>query len=177
MGKQWYIVKCKPHRERAVSLALRAKGYEEFLPQYIRRPRWFKWRKCSAPLFPTYIFCRLNVKKQLPVLACPEVIALVGSRGVPTPMDNTQIEALRLMTAAGVDLAPWPYVRIGRRVRIGSGPLCGIEGILISAEQSPRVVVPVDLVARSVLIDVDCGLLNLGEVGLPAVAYSAGVAR
>jgi transcription antitermination factor NusG len=54
-----------------------------------------------------------------------------------------------------VDAEPHPYLTAGAKVRIKSGPMAGLQGILLRKKGKPRVVVSVDLIMRSIAIDVD----------------------
>ena len=50
---------------------------------------------------------------------------------------------------------PHPYLRIGRRVRVRSGPMQGLEGIVVRRKDCYRVVFSIDLIMRSLAVEVD----------------------
>jgi len=91
------------------------------------------------------------------------VVRLVGFNGTPTPLDDREIESLRRAFVAGVGAIPHSYLRVGRRVRITGGPLAGRDGILVRRQGTNRVVLSIDLIQRSILVDVDADALALAE--------------
>ena len=156
----WFALQVKANAEWSVAEALRAKGYEEFLPAYRTRRRWSdRWKEIELPLFAGYVFCRFDAHKRLPVLVTPGVVSVVGFGKVPHPVEDREIEDLKAVISAGLNAQPWPYLKIGERVRIQDGPLGGVEGILLDIKPNRRLVLSVDLLQRSVAVEVeDCWL-------------------
>jgi transcription antitermination factor NusG len=108
----------------------------------------------QLPLFPGYIFVRLALHDRLKVLQAPGVVKLVGFSGTPSALPQAEINALRTSLAAGVRAEPHPYLTVGRRVRVKSGPLAGMEGILKRKKKQDRLVISLDLILRSVAVEV-----------------------
>jgi len=156
MPSFWFAVHCKPRHEKVVSEVLRGKGYEEFLPLYRGRHRsGGRFKDVFLPLFPTYLFCRLDPTHRLPVLSTPGVHSIVGAGKRPLPVDDAELEAIRRLTSSGLSLLPWPFIHAGDHVRLEEGPLRGLEGILHATSTGPRVIVSVTLLQRSVAVPVD----------------------
>jgi transcription antitermination factor NusG len=152
----WYALRVRPRFEKVVASALLLKGYEGFLPLYIRRSRWSdRIKSVEFPLFSGYLFCRFDVNKRLPILVTPGVIQIVGIGKSPHPVDDCEIAALQSIVVSGLQVEPRSYLNIGQRVRIELGPLAGIEGILTSTKGSSRLVVSVTLLQRSVCVEID----------------------
>jgi transcription antitermination factor NusG len=154
----WFALQVKPNAEWSVSAALRAKGFEEFLPAYRTRRKWSdRWKELELPLFAGYVFCRFDPQNRLPVLVTPGVSGVVGCGKVPQPVENHEIDDLRAVILSGLSARPWPYLRIGDRVRLQDGPLTGVEGILLDVKQNRKLVLSVSLLQRSVAVEVeDC---------------------
>ncbi len=154
--RRWFALNTKRNRERNVGEILRGKGYEDFVPVYHSRRRWSdRYKDLELPLFPGYVFCRLDPAWRLPVLTTPGVVAIVGNGRTPVPVEDSEIEALKLVVGSDLQVQPWPYLKIGERVCIESGALAGLEGILQDVKKSCRIVVSVDLLQRSVAVEVD----------------------
>ena len=152
---QWFALRTKPRAEKAVAEALRAKGYEEFLPLHFERRRWSdRVASVEVPLFPSYLFCRFDVRQRLPILTTPGVMLVVGAAKQPEPVDETEIASLQALVASRLPLQAWPYLHIGQRIRIIGGPLAGAEGILQSVKSRNRLVVSVTLLQRSVAVEI-----------------------
>jgi transcription antitermination factor NusG len=152
----WFALQVRARYEQRVADHLDGKGYELFLPLYKCRKRWSdRVKEVEAPLFPGYLFCRLNPHDRLPILKTPGVIQVVGSNRTPTAVDEHEIEAIHAIVASGIPNQPWPFLATGDRVRIESGPLSGLEGILVEFKGNHRLVLSVTLLQRSVAVEID----------------------
>jgi transcription antitermination factor NusG len=154
---QWFAVRTASGREKFVSGQLQAKGYEEFLPVYRTRRQWSdRVKDVELPLFPGYLFCRFDFNQRLPILVTPGVKTIVGFGKAPTPVSESEIENLRKVVASGAAAEPHhAYVAVGERVRIREGSLAGVEGILVDVKNSWRIVLSVELLQRSVSVELD----------------------
>jgi transcription antitermination factor NusG len=152
----WYALQVRPRFEKAIASTLLSKGYEGFLPLYRHRSRWSdRMKEVQLPLFTGYLFCRLDLNRRLPVLITPGVMHIVGIGKIPHPVDEFEIAALQSIVVSGLQAEPRSYLSIGERVRIELGPLAGTEGILTSLKGSSRLVVSVNLLQRSVSVEID----------------------
>jgi hypothetical protein len=109
----------------------------------------------TLPLFPGYLFCRLDPRSRLPVLQTPGVLSVVGIGTTPVTVPDSEIDAIRTMLASGRGVQPCRFLPFGDRVRIVNGPLRGIEGILTAESADHRLVVSVALLQRSVSVAID----------------------
>lgn len=152
----WFALQVRAYRETAVADHLLGKGYEWFLPQYKCRKRWSdRVKVVDAPLFPGYLFCRFNPQYRLPILTTPGVFQIVGCQGMPIAVDEAEINAIQALVASGLQNQPWPFLAVGDRVRIESGPLRDLEGILVKFKGEHRLVLSVSLLQRSVAVEID----------------------
>ena len=108
-----------------------------------------------VPLFPSYVFCRFEYEKRVSVLNTPSVLSIVGFGSSPAPVPDEEIAAVRTAIASGRAIEPWPYVRAGDRVEVTHGPLKSLKGVLVQSKNHWRVVVSVDLLMRSLAVEVD----------------------
>ena len=109
----------------------------------------------EAPLFPGYLFCRLDLQNRLPVLMTPGVTQIVGYNRIPVPVDESEVDAIRTTVASGLKSEPWPFLEAGDRVQIEQGPLRGLEGILLEVRGAQRLVLSVTLLQRSVAVEIN----------------------
>lgn len=152
----WYAVyTCANHEKRVVE-QLGVREVEHFLPLYSSVRRWKDRRVVlDLPLFPGYLFVRMALQSCLKVQTIPGVVRLVGFDGAPAPLPDGEIEALKISLGKSVRAEPHPYMAVGRRVRVKRGPLVGMDGVLIRRKGGLRLVISVELIHRSVAIDVD----------------------
>ncbi len=159
LAPRWYAAYTCANHEKQVAAQLVERGVEHFLPLYETVHRWKDRRvRLQLPLFPGYIFVRLGLADRLRVLQVPSVVRLVGfGGGLPAVLPDQEIEILRCGLNADLRAQPHPYLSVGRRVRLTRGPLAGLEGILQRRKGSCRVVLSVDLIQRSLVVEVDVG--------------------
>jgi transcription antitermination factor NusG len=156
VGPRWYAAYTSANHEKRVALQLQERAVEHFLPLYESVRRWKdRRRKLQLPLFPSYLFVRVALCDRLRVLQVPGVARLVGFNGLPCALPDSEIEAIQTCLARRVCLEPHLYVQVGRRVRVKAGPLKGLEGILIRRKNASRFVISLDLIMRSVAVEID----------------------
>ena len=154
--ERWYAAYTCANHEKRVAEQLQQRLVDHLLPLYESVRRWKDRRvRLQLPLYPGYVFVRLALRDRLQVLQIPSVVRLVGFNGVPTALPNEEIETLRNGPVHHLRAQPHPYLTVGRRVRITSGPLAGLEGILLRKKSKFRVVLSLDLILRSIVVDVD----------------------
>jgi len=153
----WFAVQVRARSEKLVASILENKGFENLLPVYkVQRRRSDRVLGIELPLFPGYLFCRLDLNRRLlPLFTTPGVVRLLGAGNTPMPVDDSEIDAVRAIVKAGRLPRPWPMVEKGQRVRIEAGPLTGVEGILIGQRKNCRLVVSVTLLKRAISVEID----------------------
>jgi len=169
----WYALRVRPRYEKTVASTLLAKGYEGFLPLYRHKSRWSdRIKEVLLPLFPGYLFCRLDINHRLPVLVSPGVIEVVGIAKSPYPIEETEIAALQSIVVSNLQAEPRTYLNIGSRVLIELGPLSGVEGILTGKKGNRKLVVSVSLLQRSVAVEIDESWVVPASPDIPALPES-----
>jgi transcription termination/antitermination protein NusG len=161
----WFALYVKPRHEKNVALMLQGKGYEAFLPTYTQRVKYNK--NFELPLFPSYVFCRIELSSRLPVMTTPGVFSIVGNGPEPEPISEQEVEAVRSMLVSGFNPIPWPFLVPGQLVLLESGPLQGVEGVVVDASDGKWLVVSINLLRRSVAVKVDREFLS---VKVPSVS-------
>jgi len=155
-GLPWYALQCWVRKESLIVAQLETQGFECFLPKYKSVREWSDRKKeVEQPLFPGYVFCRFEYSQRRPIVVTPGVLQVVGCGRTPMPVEQGEIEAIQFAIASEVPSQPWPYLAIGERVRIHTGKLSGLEGILVNFKGNHRVVLSVSLLQRSVALEVD----------------------
>jgi len=157
----WFALQVRTRQEASVAQQLNGQGYERFLPLYKLRKRWSdRIKEVNSPLFPGYLFCRFNPQDRLPILKTPGVIQIVGFNNGPAAVAESEIRSIQRLVTTGAPHQPWPFLATGDRVRIESGPLLGLEGILIDVKRSHRLILSVTLLQRSVAVEIDSALVT-----------------
>jgi transcription antitermination factor NusG len=152
----WYALYTRHQHEKIVSQALSGKGFEVFLPLYSIARRWQdRVKQLALPLFPGYVFLRVALQSRLRVLMTPGVHHFVPSGERPIPISAVEIDSVRQLTLNNTRVTQHPFLRRGDWVRVHSGPLEGLEGILIRWKAAFRLVLSVELLQQSVAVELE----------------------
>ena len=154
-AKHWFAVYTTSRHEKRVARNLAQREIEHFLPIYRTQHTWKDGTKATLdlPLFPGYVFVRIDSQHRVGVLEVPGVISMIGTPKQPAPLPDREVEALR----AGLDptkAEPHPLLTVGQRVRIKRGALEGVEGIVIRKKSGLQVVLTLSLLMQSIAIEV-----------------------
>src|SRR5229473_8011166 len=152
----WYVVYTNANHEKRVAQHLGQLSIEHLLPLYDSVRRW-KDRSVhlQMPLFPGYVFVRFALRDRLQVLQIPSVAHLVSFNGRPAALPVEDIQTIQNCLDHDRQVEPHPYLQAGRRARVRSGPLQGLEGIILRRKNKTRVVLSFDLIMRSVAVEID----------------------
>ena len=151
----WYAAYTQPRHEKNVARHLRMRDMETYLPLQREIRRWSQRRaEVEIPLFPGYVFVRLCPKDRFRVLEHPSIVSFVSFSGRPAVLPDAEIDALKNALAQRA-AEPYPYFTAGKRVRITSGPLAGLEVTVLRRKGRLRMIVSVDFLQRSIAVDLE----------------------
>lgn len=152
----WFAVYTRHQHEKLVARFLAGNGVETFLPLYNTTHRWKdRIKRLSLPLFPNYVFIFARTDRRAAILHAPGIYDFVRHSRSPAPIPFEEIAAVRRIVEKGLSVEPHPFLRFGDRVRLRTGPLEGMEGILVRKKTLYRLVISVELLVRSVAVEVD----------------------
>lgn len=153
---RWYAAYTSANHEKKVAAQLSRRSVEFFLPKYHSVRHWKDRRvELELPLFPGYVFVHFALCERLQVLQVPGVVRLVGFSNCPVAVPEIDISCLRDVLNDGLHTEPHPYLTVGRRVQVKAGPLAGLEGIVVRRKNKPRLVVSIELIRRSMAVELD----------------------
>jgi len=159
--RRWFAAVTTPQHEKAAFRHLDTSGIETFLPTYQSSRTWKNRQKVTLelPLFPTYLFVRIDQAERARVLRAPGVRQLVGNSREPLSLPDREVEFLRNSL---VEQKAEPYVGLvaGQRVRIKSGSMQGVEGFLVRKSGEWRFILTVQLIHHHVAVEVDASTLE-----------------
>ena len=159
----WYAAYTKPRHEKNVAAQLGMREVQTYLPLYRAIHNW-NGRKAEVdlPLFPSYVFVKVSPTERVRVLEQPGVVRLVGSNGRAVPLPDDEIERLR-SSLAFCKAEPYPFMVPGEKVRIRTGPMAGLEGKILRRKSNFRLVVSLELIQRSIVLELDAGSARLAS--------------
>ena len=161
----WYVLRVHSRREKWIAQGLRTAGHEVCLPLTSSRRRWSdRSKNIEWPIFPGYVFCQFDTGDRVPILQTPGVLSILGTAGKAMPLAPEEVQSLRVLERATVQVDSQPFLYVGDWVVIEGGPLDGLIGILKGNRKSTRVIVSVGLLQRSVAVELDRASVRLSPV-------------
>jgi transcription antitermination factor NusG len=152
----WWAVYTRHQHEKTVAEMLSAKGFEVFLPLYESIRRWKdRSKKLTLPLFPCYVFVRGGLHRRLQVVTTPGIHMILFHGENVAMIPGGEVETIRKAVEGPFRVEPHPFLKCGERVRVIRGSLQGVEGILVRKKNLYRLVLSVDMMAKSVAIEID----------------------
>ena len=154
---KWYAIHTRSRHEKQVDLFLSERGVETFLPLVHTLSRRRDRKKyVDIPLFPGYLFVFTEKERLLfDVKYTRGVTRIIGTDlDAPTPIPDKQILDIKSIMETDVQLDPFPYLKKGRMVRVKSGPLKGLEGILVERKGHYKLVIQIDLLQKGAAAEV-----------------------
>jgi len=159
MSLEWYAIHTSSHHEQRVYERLVKKSIHAFLPKMeVWSRRKDRRKRIQVSLFPGYLFVNVDLDPYviLEILNTPGVAYILRNNGKFTPIPENQIASIQKLLKNDVLIKPYPYLKIGQRVRIVNGPLMGCEGILLKIKPNKqRLIVSIDLLKRSISAEID----------------------
>jgi transcription antitermination factor NusG len=153
---QWHAVYTRHQHERAVATVLSEKGFEVFHPTYRVVHRWKdRDKKLELPLFAGYLFFADGMDRRLEILSTPGVHMILMAGSVPAVIPNQEMEAIRRAVSSSLAIEPHPLISEGDVVRVKSGPLTGVQGILQRKRDQFRLVLSIQMLGRAAAVEID----------------------
>jgi transcription antitermination factor NusG len=153
---EWNVIAVRPRSEKSVAWALSLRGVEQYLPVYRGRYRSAgRFKDVDLPLFPQYVFCKMQTGSRAQVLSTPGVFRFLAFGSRLATVDSFEMENIRRAVTPEAELQPWPFLAAGDWVEIAEGPLSGLVGRLISTKGESRLILGISLLQRSVAVTLD----------------------
>jgi transcription antitermination factor NusG len=153
---EWCAIYTRHQHEKSVATLLSRQGFQVFLPTYNTVRLWSDRKKqITLPLFPGYVFLVDEAQRRLKVLSTPGVHAILTTGKVPAVIPSEEIAAIRRAVESPLRIEPHRFLKSGDAVRIKSGPLVGLEGIVSREKNVFRVVLSIELLGRSAAVEID----------------------
>lgn len=150
----WQLAYTVARHEKTVAAHLEARNIEHYVPLYKTNRHWgTRSVRLDLPLFPCYVFMRLTPSNICTVRTVPGIVSLVTFQGRPASVPEEQVAVIRNVLGCR-RASPHPYIAMGQRVRICSGPMRGVVGV-IDRIKGLKVIVSVDLINSSIAIEAE----------------------
>ncbi|MBR2839024.1 MAG: hypothetical protein IKE55_09590 [Kiritimatiellae bacterium] len=156
--RRWCVLHVKPRTEKKAAAFLAHDRLWHYLPLLtkVRRVQRRKVRT-EVPLFPGYVFARLDAESRLAMLKTNLVV-----RVIPVERERELIHQLRQVAHAGraaPEVRKVPPFREGDLVRVTQGPFYGVEGYICRDAGGTSIVLNVEILGQAVAVTIspsDC---------------------
>jgi len=157
-GLKWYAVHTRARHEKVVAAQFRSRGLDCYLPLVEEIHRWSDRRKrVLVPLFSGYAFIHASESAETvaAVRQVQSVVGLVGAQPGGTAIPEAEINTVCRLLSHNIPCVNYPFLKVGRRVRIRGGALEGLEGTLVSVQGTTSFVVSIELIQRSLAVRIE----------------------
>ncbi len=154
----WYALATLSRHERVAAFELANRGVETFLPTITEIHHWSDRRKkVEVPLFPGYVLINavMSPETRYSAVCARGVTGFICMQGKPVEIPDREVESIHRVLQSHAQCAPYPFLKIGQRVRVRGGALDGVEGRLVRFEGSRKLVVSIDAISRSLALHID----------------------
>jgi transcription antitermination factor NusG len=155
---RWFAVLTRPRHEKKVARQLADESLTAFVPTLPQIHQWCDRRRVvDLPLFSCYVFVHVGDWRDayFKVLRTPGVFRWVRLGSEPSVIPDSEMASIRSLVERAVSVAPYPYLRIGQRVRLRSGCLEGVEGILVGRKGARKLVLSINLIQQSLAVPIE----------------------
>lgn len=154
---RWFVCHTKPRCEKKLAALLVAEKIEHYLPLAESVKRYGpKTKKFTKPLFPGYVFAQVVLENKARIYQ-QDLLARVIAVGNEAQFLR-QMAEVRALLASGLEISVRPAIARGTRVKVTSGPLWGVEGVVDDPVNPKGIIVTVDVLQQGlhVCIAADC---------------------
>lgn len=153
--KKWFAYYTKSRNEKKVLELLTVHGIEAYLPLRKEQHQWSDRKKwVEVPLISSYIFVRIVLKEVKTILTFNGVVAYVTSYGKVATIPDAEIELMRRTVENDLILdVQQGLVAVGQTIRIKSGPLAGIEGIVNEVKGERKCYLSISGIGYTLIVD------------------------
>jgi transcription antitermination factor NusG len=158
LGRAWLAVWTKARAEKAVARTLADRSVEHWLPLVTVRRQWSdRWKLVEMPLLPGYLFARVGPHEWSSLLPVSGVLTVVKYGAAPACIRPDQIAQLRDLVerlGVGEDVPEVHEFEPGAVVRVVSGPLAGLRGVVREVRGQRRLLVGIDQIGKAVAVNI-----------------------
>jgi transcription antitermination factor NusG len=162
---RWYAVYTRPHHEKIVCRQLLEQNLVAYLPLLTTLKQWSdRKKKVSIPLFSCYLFVFVNMKEYYKVVNIDGIVRYVTFAGKAVAIPEKQIQLIKNILEQGIEVEETPEdINTGAKVEIIAGPLTGICGELVDYSGKKRVIIRIEEMEKSMLVNVPLHILKLAK--------------
>jgi transcription antitermination factor NusG len=147
---KWHVVYTMPNNERKVVSRITDMGIESYLPlQKVIRQWRDRKKKLEVPLFPNYVFVKVDEPRRGSLMSIRELVGFVSIGKKPVVVKEEEILAIQHATNQDLRVVPEEKFCEGKKVRIGYGQFSGLEGTIVQKNGNTRLIITIEGLGRA----------------------------
>ncbi len=156
LHKAWHIAYTRSRSEQQVAVLLQRSGISHFLPLTRELRQWSDRKKwVTRPLFPSYIFVKINRKEYADVLSIPGCVGYVKLANKAVTISETRMEEIRRAVESNRVVDVLPFVpAVGEVISMPDGPLKGIKGTVVRTDGKHYLLLAVEELGKYLKINI-----------------------
>ena len=160
LALRWYVAHTRPRREKKLAEYCEREGFLVTLPCY-RSVKKYRGKTVvfEKPLFPNYVFMQLKAEQRGKVYQSDHVANLLDV--VDQALFEAQLGDILKALDTELEIFLAPQITAGARVKIKSGPLRGIEGIVEQRSGMTLVLLRLDFISQAAAVKIEAAELEL----------------
>lgn len=150
----WHVLFTLSRHEKKVHSNLLKREITSFLPLQQQYRQWTdRKKKLSLPLFPNYVFVKIDSHDKFRVFEVPGVIRYLDSNISPTVISQNEIDLIQMLLKGEIEVTN-ETLQVSDKVMITSGPLKGLKGVLSNKKGAKRIVVEINSIHKKLSVDI-----------------------
>lgn len=163
-AQNWHVVYTLPKTEKKVATSISDLGLESYLPlQKVVRQWSDRKKKIEVPLFPNYVFVKVDALMRGHLYSIKELVKFVSIERKPVVVSENVISSIKRVMNGSVEVSGEEYFQNGMKVRIKYGQFSGLEGVIFNKRGKTRLVIKIDELMRAFSFDVPYNMVETLE--------------
>jgi transcription antitermination factor NusG len=158
----WTVAYCKSRQEKALGWDLCRRDIQYFLPMIARQTSsGGRRRRNLYPLFPSYLFIAGEESARLTALRTDRIVKLIEV----SESEQTRLQRELLYLDAAIrdqseSLELYPRLVPGSSVRIKSGPMKDVEGVIVHVHNKRKLLLGVSVLGVGATVEIHADLVE-----------------
>jgi len=166
MDQKWFVVQTQVNAEAKAARNLLQQGFDIYLPRYLkRRSHARKIERIAAPLFPRYMFVRIDIAAQRwrSIQSTFGVSHLLFNGDEPAAVRNEIVQRLKEREGSDglIQLDRRDAFAVGDKVRVLAGAFTDSLGLFEGLADRDRVAILLDFLGRKVRVSINVDFLKV----------------
>ena len=123
--------------------------------QWSDRKKWVHF-----PLFRSYVFANIEINENIYVLQTIGVNKIVKFQEKISIIPDQVIDNIKNIIEGGYNVEQTDYFIKGDEVRVVSGPLKGLDGVVLDLRGANKIIIKIESIQQAFSVEISSGLIK-----------------